>query len=520
MEVKDLNYSEIAPRLIDSTRKELKRQSLSKDERMLVVGQTLSLVSHVAGVNEATENLGKKTVRPLFLNKDETPNLLGRSLSKSELNAVLSFSSSVGGLVCNTLAVTGGVHMYKKHPNWGMLLVGYGLANHAVSSIKPIETAMLSTSGIAKAAEKGNDFAATAMELHNVTGISVKTIAATTAVAWTVLIPAILLTWFVANKAQESNTISDFTAFREWLIQAQSHPEEFNKLKNKYEGKLETEEDIDRFTLFLIENVPAKQLKAIKEEIVANYKSARPVSLKEKVISRLSLAGSLGWMAVSIGYIAAKIFTKATPLLLKILNCSTPIFATLSLVSDTYTTMQELKNKNLPKQVKMLSVAKLICTIVGTGIFVAAVFIPGINLIAIGVYALTVIASLALSCAKNHYLQRHIEIQQAIEPENFDFMIKWSKEREGQTNAAQYTGLTRWQKRVEEAREKNLLAPDQVRKLDSLQKRPTFLKELMQRIHLPCQNGNGHGSPRVELDRPNRIGRADKQNVVVLGAKG
>ncbi len=478
------SYNDLAPRLIASTRREVKQRSLSKDERMVVAGEILSVTSHVSGFNETLAKGGKKIIEPIFLNRDQTPNPLGKGFDESELKAILSFSSSVLGLVCNTLAVTGGVNMYKKHPNLGLALAGYGMTSHAISCIEPWQAALKSTSGIERAAAHGHDFANSALQLHELTGISLKTVAVVDAVAWTALIPLVLLTWYISNRAQESNVISDFAAFREWLIKAQSDPKKFNELKEKYPGTLETEEDIDRFTLFLIENIPKSQLTDIKNEMIGSIKSAKPLTRKEKVLSSLSLAGSLGYIAMRIAAIATQLFLHATPLVAALLKFATPIFAAVSLISDIHSTIQAVNNPNLPKKVKMLCVAKLVCNVVGAAVIVASLFVPGINLIAISAYIVCLVASLALSCAKNHYLQRHIEIQQAVEPENFKFMIKWCKKREHESNKAQYTGLSRWQKRIEEAKSQGLLTPQQLAQFNSLPKPPSFFEELKQKL---CQ---------------------------------
>lgn len=433
--------------------------------RVIAAGVALGAVSEASGLNGKIHQLGEKMFEPLFI-RGGTPTQLGSYFTEPQLNAILSVTGSLPGLILNTMAITGGIKMRHKRPGLGAALVGFGAANHLCSCIQPWTAAVKSASDIEKAALSGHEFSNLAVQMSNLTGMPLKTAAITNAVAWTVMIPAYLLLWAIGNKCTENNIVSDFAALKLWLHKTQTDPKtqaQFIELKKAYKGKFKNEHDLNLFAIYLIEKIPSSQKDELKSEIIREAKESRHCTRTEKIINNIALGSILAYVAARVVYLATEIFFPVASWVTKGLTYSCPVLAAVSVISDLYATAQDLKNKALPKKIKMLSVAKLVCNVASTVIFIALLLVPGVNVIALALYTASVVAMIAFAWARNNALQRHVEIQQAIEPQNFKFMCSWSKKQ--RKNSAAYPSLVRWQNRIEEAKQENLLTKKQIKML-------------------------------------------------------
>jgi hypothetical protein len=464
------NNVDIIPDLIDATRKSSRVMNPKKEEALLLFGALLGCSAHYnAPFASMLQNLGERTVDPIFLDRGISPKEL-EVLDPHQIGAILSVAGPLPALLLNTLAITQGIQWLDKHPKLSRMMIGYGAANQILSCIEPWSAAMMSAAELEKAASAGHNFANLAIEMHQMTGLSIKTAAVADAVLWTVLIPAFLLACHVNSRTCESNAVTDLTALKHWLVKAQTDEatqKQFLELAGQYEKTITNDElSLNRFCIYVIENIPEK-LKEIKHDIIGKNRSSDYSSRTEKILSNVSLFGTVGYVAVRIGHIATRIFWSVSPVVSGILFYSIPFFSALSLTYELYTTMKELNNEEIPKRVKMLSVAKLVCSVVSTVVLVGALFIPGVNLIALGVYLVCLGIVIGLCYAKNTELKRHLDLKQALEPENFDFMIAWSKQQT--EHPEQYRGLIHWQNCIKEAIKESRLTPDQLKRLADLQ---------------------------------------------------
>jgi len=313
-----------------------------------------------------------------------TPNGLGIAMGPEGRDAWISISGSIPGLILDSASVAGGMLLRKKSPILGNLFVMFGLADSVTASSYTIDAATMSTSQMEQAAKTGHDFANFALKMSDITGIPATDIAITTATLWTVIVPLIAIATYVHTKSHMTDIVPDLLALREW-IQDEKNEEAINTHWEKHcEESSKKREAVTpnpyNFVNYLLEKIPPSALNPHKINLLASWNKNIPT---DRIQTGLNIAGSLG-MITSTGAKILNVVSLAHPGLESAsvgLSYAAPALVAASIASAAYQVYKDFKcdDSVIPRKAKMISVAKLIVTIVSAVFIILGIFQPFLN---------------------------------------------------------------------------------------------------------------------------------------------
>lgn len=398
------------------------------------------------------------------------PNGMGQAMGADGLSAWRSIAGSIPGLALDTLSVVGGMFARKKSPVLGSMMVGFGLSDHASSAAYPIGAAMMSNQEMQTQASRGNDFANFALHMSHLTGISAEAIAISTAAIWTSFVPLAALMAYLYTRSHSEEAVPDALAIKHWLQKAAKDPNTAKELANlveTYPNKAKllkaceitskwfpSTDEIENaqsclldFVDYLLRKLPAKTIETAKCEIAATWEKNLPQNRVQKALTISSLAGG----AASI---ASKVLTAIAP------HCSTavqtaasaftyaaPLFIATSVLSTAYQVYQDFRcpDSTIPKSAKMLSIARLIVSIAYSALLITSLFAPGLNIAFFVTLFLGGLINLALSFARMRVIRKQFELQQALEPNTWNFMhALWLNHQKKPAGTKMSAPLKKW----------------------------------------------------------------------------
>jgi hypothetical protein len=407
------------------------------------------------------------------------PNKIGQAMGPSGQDAWISVAGSLPALGLDSLSVISGVHLRKRSPIIGNMLLSFGLMDNMLNSGYPISAALMNHAQMEEQASHGHDFANFSLRMSEVSGLPAKDIAISTAVFWTGFVPLIAILAYLHSKSHIKDVVPNVLALKNWIQKAENDPKIADELENLYQmypnkDRLEkanqknlfSNHDFINFIEYLLEKVPVKDLDVSKNEILKAWDKNIP---KDKVQTALTGAAVLGLAAAVTSKVLAllalikpSLQTAATTL-----GYITPIFILASVLSSAYQVYKDFKCPDgiVPKNAKMLSVANLVMTVVCSTLIVSSFFIPGLNLIFIGALVIGCISSIAISYIRSQIIRNKFTLSKSLEPEVWNYMFPlWHKNQEERVPMKR--SLKCWTYRV--SKEKNLysyLAPLEMYKI-------------------------------------------------------
>lgn len=430
------------------------------------------------------------------------PNELGQNMGRDGLQAWISLSGSLPGLLLNTLCVAGGMKLKERHPAAGYFLLSYGIMQHLFSSFYPWSAAIASDQEFYNAAVNGtsHDFVNFSAKIGNLTGADPKTIAITTASLWTAFVPAVALAIYFYQKAHQTDIVPDHIALQHWLGKARNNKDvekTLEKYLEKYPRKKKLEDlwknlanvkevsDVDkisekyplelrRFAEYLLDKLPKKILKTEKKEVLKECKiEDRPKKI-EKVLTGLAIFGTITSIATKILQILSQTFVPVLSAAATGLTFASPLFVGVSVISSGYETYKDLKSpdKQIPKAAKMISVAKLVVAVASAVGIIVGLFVPTLNLVLISAIVLGAVGSLVLSYARYRVIKQRFELLQSTNPVQWNFMydlLRVYKEEKNHVKVSKkdraYKGLKKWLRQQHKAKKNRFISKKKIEKL-------------------------------------------------------
>lgn len=430
-----------------------------------------------------------------------TPNALGQAMGKDGLSAWISISGSIPSLVLTSASIAGGVAVIEKNPVAGYALTSFGLIQHLMSSQYSWSAAAMTESQIIREASQGHDFANFAWRMSKITGVEATTVAMTTAVAWTLFVPAVALGAYLYKKSQRLAMVPDAIAAQAWvkkslddhqtqqeleqILQAYPRMDKLQKVWEQITEKINSEgglspadhalvqayqKEIEQFTQYLIKHIPKKSLKEAKIELLKDWQKEQAPNPSEKVLTMLAVAESGGYLASHAIQLAAKTFLPALAPMAPVLKVATPFLSAFSVIAGSYETYRDLNSVQIPASAKILSVAKLVATVAAASGIIAVHLVPGVAVAAYAALLIGVSASLVLGYAKHRVISSAFERQFSLQPHVWNSMFNQFKEyhHQGQDCRAN-RDLWKWIRYQHEAKALQMLNSEQLEQLEGLE---------------------------------------------------
>ncbi|MDF1757159.1 MAG: hypothetical protein P1U74_02540 [Legionellaceae bacterium] len=343
------------------------------------------------------------------------PNGIGNYLGVDGRSAWISIAGSVPGLFVNTLFVSAGMSIRKKHPRMALALIIFGLENSLIEASYAISAACMSNSALRENASHGHDFANFAVRMSSITGMSPSLIAISTALFWTGFVPLIALGIYFYQESHKLDVVSDQFAI-EYLI-TNIKTDEVNlqdKICEFYEKddfNLLNKSKILKDQLlyeYLIENLPEKLIFDAKIKVLELWQPKLKPSRTEKLLSlSMFLMVAIGISVQIMAILSATILPVLLPAVL-VLQSILPVLGVISIACGVYETNKELTCPSIqvPMLAKILSILKLCVTTTMVGLLIVATFVPGMQFIFLPVVLIGSIASLGLGFGKECVIKK------------------------------------------------------------------------------------------------------------------
>ena len=416
---------------------------------------------------------GSSAVGMTYHYPDQT-NGIGQAMGTEGRDAWFSVAGSIPGLALDSLSVIGGMHLRKRSPVLGNLLVGFGLTDHLLTVSYPISAAMMSDSELKATQSSGHDFADFALKISDILGISAHDIALSTAVIWTAFVPLIAAAAYLHTRSHIGDVVPDALALKRWVEKAKKDPKASAELEEYYQAypdkrrkrldavkieDLPTSPEFYDFLGYLLDKIPSQSLDECKKEILASWEKNLP---RDRIQTALTVA-SVGGTAMAVATKTLDVLALANSSLqiaATALSHIAPVFIGASVISAGYQVYKDFQcpDSVVPLSAKMLSVAKLVLTVACAALMITALFVPGLNLAFIGVLVLGSILNILLSYGRSHVIRNSFAFQKAISPEVWNVMYPlWQNHRETQTPMS--TALKTWADCVSKKADLNTYKP-------------------------------------------------------------
>jgi len=365
-------------------------------------------------------------------------NALGEYLGLDKREAWISLSGSVPALLVHSAAVCCGVASWRSIPALGGGLLGYGLAGHLTNSAYPISAALMTNEMLRAEARTGHDFANFAVRIGNLTSFSPNVVAIATACLWSLSVPLLALGTYLFQKSQETCPISDQDAVLHWISQSlyeENKRKRFFSLYSQYQESCPT--FYQSFQDFLLENLSQEELSEVKDGIVSSWTTTDTKDPIQSAVDTISTSTSITAMVSSAAAKVLDILGKTTipslALASRVCIYISPFLGIASVLSDAYDVYKDIMapEEVVPMAAKVLSVAKVVSTVVGTTLLVVGTLIPGFNVFIFVGIALGTGGGILLAISKQQVLKRRVSLYQAIHPTTRDMMIAISKGIDG-----------------------------------------------------------------------------------------
>lgn len=429
-----------------------------------------------------------------------TPNALGNAMGNDGLSAWISISGSVPTLLLTSASVAGGVAVQDKHPISGSALMTFGLMQHLMSSQYSWSAAGMSESQMVSEAAQGHDFANFALRIGKITGVGAKTVAMTTAAAWTLFVPLVALGTYLYKRSRQNSLVPNAVAAQAWMQKSladtktqgefakilQSYPKKdvLNKVWGlvieKINSKTELSaadnalfqtyrQEMELFTAYLIEQIPQQSLKKAKVELLTEWKKQQGPSIPEKVLTALAVAESGGFVASRAIQLASKTLLPALAPVSAVLQVATPFLSSISVIAGSYETFRDLKSTLIPPSAKVLSVAKLVATVAVAAGIITTQLITGAAIAGFSTILLGISASLVLGYAKHQVVRSAFERQYSLQTDVWNSMFAlFKKYHDAGQDWRGNLDLWKWVRYQHEAKAMGMLSPDQAEQLNNI----------------------------------------------------
>lgn len=379
------------------------------------------------------------------------PNELGKYMGETK-RAWISLAGSIPGLVINSLAVMGGMHIKDKHPAAGYALMGTGMTLHLMSSAYPISAAVMSNEEIIRTAGTGHDFANFAYQMSKITNIPPQGIAIATAAIYTGIVPAIAIGMYLHQKAHKTDIVPDHLALEHWLSKSVTDSqidEKFMKLYKKYPRKEDLQKavinvlEIDekyrtapksvskqeiasanktlieervKFNNYLLKKLDKKIIEENKNEVLGEWQKLQKSDKLQQLLEKLAVAGMVGIALTPVVNVLGQTIVPALGTAGTALTYASPALAACGTAKTAYDTYKDLKSPDtqVPKKAKAISVAQTITSAVGVATLAVSLLVPGAGMLLVPALIGTTVAGLSLSIAKNSIIKKNFYEQNGL----------------------------------------------------------------------------------------------------------
>lgn len=378
------------------------------------------------------------------------PNGMGQAMGRDGRDAWISIAGSLPGLAVDTLSVVGGMHLRKRSPVVGNALVAMGLTDGIINATYPISAAVMSPSEMRQQAHSGHDFANFAVQMSHVLGVSAQAVAISTAMIWTGVVPIAALLAYLSTKSEAGEIVPEALAMKRWLQKAATDPKIGAELEQYSESYLEKEElasacqkiralkgkrltpdklEIAQhlaigFIEYLLDHIPNKTIEKEKMEILDEWgKNVKPDRI-QTALTGAAIAGSTLAVATKVLQVFSDTIAPSLSTTVTALTYASPLFVGASVLSAAYQVYKDFQCPDtiVPQKAKVLSVARLIVSIVTAVLILMGLFMPGLNLLFIGALLIGSIANIALAYARSRIIQKQFKLIQALKPDTWNVM--------------------------------------------------------------------------------------------------
>lgn len=384
--------------------------------------------------------LGEEPAAWCYRDSGTGPTKFGNEIGSHGRDAVIAIAGTIGASIPLIPTYIIGHKIKEKHPAVGYALMGSALTMHAANASYAFTVFNMNKNELEHtAATTGNDFAHFAVSIGSKYNIDPTVVAKVTAIGLGLSLPALGLGLYLHDKyGKKSKLITDQFALSYLLGKVDNDPvltKKVSELYDKYPGKnklLNAEksfedlsqkaalmDNIDRktkselkksskyledqlkeFNLYMIENLQPELKQSSKEmqEIIEKNKPQL-----QKIIEKAQVGSQVGMNATIVAQSVAKIAGSTVGATLgKII----PAFAAVDTVMNTYDTVKDVRNENLSKRTKALSISKLVTSAASLGLITVSAFTGGL---AIPIVLGTMGASLGLTCARNRSIKKDMQ---------------------------------------------------------------------------------------------------------------
>jgi len=376
----------------------------------------------------------------------------GQAMGTNGSSAWISLAGSLPGLALDSLAVVGGMCVRKRSPKVGSALVGMGLTDNLLSSVYPIDAALMSEAQLRDPHIPGHDFANFAVRMSNILHVPAQAIAISTAAIWSGFVPLLALGTYLHTKSHATDAVPTKFALKQWLSKAKTDPKLGAELKNHFssfpgkaglealirpaqEQTKEKARQIRKYTNdfldYLGTQIPTPTIEKIKGEILESWaKQVKPDPWQAVFtgVAVISAAASVATKCLQVlsETVAPNLATAAT-----VLTDLSPLFLLAATASTGYQVYKDLScpDSVVPHSAKMVSIAILVTSVARVVLIAVALFVPGLNGLFVGALFLGTIANVTLSFARLHIIRQQFQKTHPDEPlwnpfEAFGLMVR------------------------------------------------------------------------------------------------
>ncbi len=374
----------------------------------------------------------------------EHPNGIGEAMGTAGQSAWVSIAGPMPELVLDVLSVLVGMHLRRRSPALGSLLVSFGLVDHSINAYYCIDAARMSESHMEKAATQGHDFANFAVQMSHVTGLSAETIAITTASLWTAIVPLAALAAYMHTKSNAIHAVPDLLAMKHWLSKAENR-EELERGFDAYPKKEALEKILNReisedlsleeikqiqdetlhFIDYLLEKMPSQALDASKKEILEAVEKKAPTDRVQTALNLTAATGNVAIVAAKTLTFFSETVAPSLHIAAKVLSYASPFLMVASVLSAAYQVYKDFQcpNEMIPMSAKLLSIARFVVSVVYAILLLTALFVPGLNLLFIFTLVIGCLMNIFLSFARMIVIRSQFARNQVLKPETQNIML-------------------------------------------------------------------------------------------------
>lgn|GEM_PF-2878742 len=128
------------------------------------------------------------------------PNFIGKFLGEKGTDAWIAITGSIPQLLLDTALFVGGISIFPYFPGLGVYLTAFGIENSFSNSYVAFDAITCNKDQLIDSRKIGHDFAAFALDIHEITGMPPQLIAAATAIGMFVLFPLGVLFFTLRQK--------------------------------------------------------------------------------------------------------------------------------------------------------------------------------------------------------------------------------------------------------------------------------------------------------------------------------